>query len=166
MKPSQRRQSGRPALDLIEEAVHLLRTAPASALATYFVGSLPFVLGLLYFWADMSRSPFARQRVVESALGVGALFVWMKFWQALFALRLRAHAAGESPERAGIKRCLNVLFTQAALQPTGLFLLPLATLVVLPLPPVCAFYQNLTALAGADDTGVRGLFRRAARHAP
>ena len=45
--------------DLLEEATHLLRTAPAATLAVYYLGAVPFVLGLLYFWADMSRSPFA-----------------------------------------------------------------------------------------------------------
>jgi hypothetical protein len=165
MKPAPRRQSGRPALDLIEEAVHLLRTAPAAALAAYYIGSLSFVLGVLYFWADMSRSPFARQHVVEAALGVSALFIWMKFWQALFARRLRAHCAGETPARLGVKRGCQILFTQATLQPTGLFLLPLAAIPALPFPWVYAFYQNLTALADTDATSSRALFRKSARHA-
>ena len=53
----------RPALELIEEAVHLLRRAPGPVLAIYYFGSLPFVLALLYFWADMSRSPLAYQHL-------------------------------------------------------------------------------------------------------
>src|SRR5438093_9140038 len=89
-----KRQQGRDALDLIEEAIHALRTAPGGALAAYYFGSLPFVLGLLYFWADMSRSPFARQHVVEAALGVSLLFLWMKCWQVIFARLLRAHLGG------------------------------------------------------------------------
>ena len=165
MKPAHRRQKGRPALDLIEEAVHLLRTAPAAALAAYYAGSLPFILGLLYFWTDMSRSPFARQRVVEAALGVSLLFIWMKFCQALFARRVRAHIAGEAPARLDLKRCGHILFTQATLQPTGLFVLPLAVLPVLPLLWVYALYQNLTALADTDAPGTRALLRKAARQA-
>jgi len=165
MKPAQRRQQGRPALDLIEEAVHLLRTAPAAAWAAYYIGSLSFVLGVLYFLADMSRSPFARQHVVEAALGVGGLFIWMKFWQALFARRMRAHISGETPARLSVKRCCDILCLQATLQPTGLLVLPLATISVLPLPWVYAFYQNLTALADADAPGARAMFGQAARHA-
>lgn len=42
-----RQRKGMPALDLIEEAVHLLRTAPLSYLAAYYVGALPFMLALL-----------------------------------------------------------------------------------------------------------------------
>lgn len=165
MKAAQRRQSGKPAHDLVEEAVHLLRTAPAAALALYYLGSLPFVLGVLYFWADMGESPTARNHVVEAALGVSLLFLWMKFCQTLFARRLRAHLAGVTPSRLGRRRSLRVLLLQATLQPTGLFVLPLATVTVLPLPWVYAFYQNLTALADADVAGGRELFGKAARHA-
>lgn len=165
MKGSQRRQSGRSARDLVEEAVHQLRTAPAAALAAYYLGTLPFVLGALFFWADMSQSPTARRHVVEAALGVSLLFVWMKFCQALFARRLRAQLAGETRLPLGMKRGLRVLLLQAALQPTGLFVLPLAFVTVLPFPWVYAFYQNLTALADADVVGWRDLFRQGARHA-
>lgn len=164
MKPSRRQQS-RPALDLIEEAVHLLRTAPAGALAAYCVGTLPFILGLLYFWADMSRSPYARQHVVEAALGVTLLFVWMKFWQAMFARQVRAFVSGETPPPLTVRRGIRIVLGQAALQPTGLFLLPLAALPVLPLAWVYAFYQNLTALADSDAPSLRELFRRCARQA-
>ena len=37
---------------LVEEAVVLLRRQPL-ALARYYIGALPFVLGFLFFWADM-----------------------------------------------------------------------------------------------------------------
>lgn len=165
MKPAQRRQQARPALDLIEEAIHLLRAAPGGVLAGYFIGTLPFILGLLYFWADMSRSPYARQHVVEAALGVTLLLVWMKFWQAVFARQLRAFAAGEAPPPLTARRCFRIAIGQATLQPTGLFLLPLAAIPALPLAWVYAFYQNLTALGDSDAPTVRELFRRSAKQA-
>jgi len=164
MKPSRHQQS-RPALDLIEEAIHLLRTAPGGVVASYFIGTLPFILGLLYFWADMSRSPYARQHVVEAALGVTLLFVWMKFWQTVFARQLRAFAAGETPPPLTARRCYRIAIGQAALQTTGLFLLPLAAIPALPLAWVYAFYQNLTALGDSDARAVRELFRRSAKQA-
>jgi hypothetical protein len=166
MNPArQRRQQGRPTLDLIEEAVHLLRTAPVGALAVYYAGALPFILGLLYFWADMSRSPYARQHVVEAALGVMLLFVWMKFWQAVFARQLRAFAAGEKSPTLTARRCFRIILGQATLQPTGLFLLPLAAIPALPLAWVYAFYQNLTALGDSDASTIRELLRRSAKQA-
>ena len=55
MKPGHKKHH-QSAIRIIEEAVHLLRSAPGSLLAGYYIGSAPFVLGLMYFWADMSRS--------------------------------------------------------------------------------------------------------------
>ena len=57
-------------VELLEEAVHLVRLAPAGSLSAYYVGSLPFVLALLYFWADMSRSAFAGERLAAGAMGL------------------------------------------------------------------------------------------------
>lgn len=67
------------AIRMIEEAVHLLRSEPGELLAGYYLGSVPFVLGLLYFWADMSRGANSDEHSVMGALGLSFLFVWMKF---------------------------------------------------------------------------------------
>ena len=75
MKSTPRRQQGKGALELIEEASHLLRAAPAAALAGYYLGSLPFVLGWLYFWADMSRDPDAPQHLTAATLNLTLLFL-------------------------------------------------------------------------------------------
>src|SRR5438105_611734 len=143
------RQPARPALELIEEAIHLLRAAPVGIIATYYLGALPFVLGLLYFWTDMSRSPFAAGHLAETALGMAALFVWMKFWQGVFASSLRTHLLGDAPRALTFSRFGRILFSQMALQPLGLFLLPLASVAVFPFPWVYAYYQSLTARAAA-----------------
>ena len=44
------RRKGPGPLELIEEAVHLLRVVPWAVLGSYYVGSLPFVLGVLTAW--------------------------------------------------------------------------------------------------------------------
>jgi hypothetical protein len=132
MKRTRRRHLGKSATELLEEAIHLLRASPPATLAAYYLGAVPFVLGLLYFWADMSRSAFASQRLAEGALAVAALFVWMKFWQAIFARNLRALMLGEAPRTWRFAQYRRVFVTQAALQPSGLFLLPLSAIPVLP----------------------------------
>src|SRR5690349_18407287 len=147
MKRSNRRHLGKTATELLEEAIHLLRASPPATLSTYYFGAVPFVLGLLYFWADMSRSAFASQYLAERALILAALFIWMKFWQAIFARNLRALRSGEASRVWTFTQYRRVLVSQAALQPSGLFLLPLSLLPVLPFAWVYAFYQNLTALA-------------------
>ena len=44
---------------------------------------------------------------------------------------------------------------QGIIQSTGLFLLPLASVPILPIPWVYAFYQNATALDDGEDDGKR-----------
>jgi hypothetical protein len=165
MKRTQRRQSGRNAFDLIEEATQLLRTAPAATLAVYYLGAIPFVLGLLFFWADMSRSPFAPQHLAGASLGMAVLFFWMKFSQAIFARRIRAQAAGEKFLPPDFRRCTRIFFMQAAIQPCGLFLLPLAALPILPFAWVYAFYQNAAALDDGGEAGTAALMKKSWRQA-
>src|SRR5437016_1690975 len=159
------RREGKGAVELIEEAIHLLRTAPAATLATYYLGALPFVLGLLYFWADMGRSPFAGQHLAGATLGVAALFLWMKFWQSVFTRNLRALMAGQPPPPLSRSRCRRIFITQTALQPTGLFLLPLALIPVLPFAWVYAFYQNATVLGNGETEDIRSVLRKSMRQA-
>ncbi len=155
-----RQREGANAIDLVDEAVHLLRTAPASLLATYFLGSAPFVLGFLYFWAEMSRGAYAYRHCAAAALGVALLYLWMKFWQAVFAQQLLALRAGQAPPRWDWQRILRVVMTQTVIQPTMFLLLPLASLVMLPFGWVYAFYHNLSVLSDGTETNIRGAVSR------
>ena len=65
MKKPPRSAAGRPAFDLIEEAFHAWRICPPVAFCWYYLGALPFVLALLYFWMDMSRGAFAAAHRTE-----------------------------------------------------------------------------------------------------
>ena len=125
MKLPTRQRIGRPALDILEDAVHLLREAQLEVHLAYLVGTAPFLLALLWFWADMTRGAFADARCAPAALGLAALFLWMKTWQAVFAARL-AEGLRLEPRRAWTPaRWLRILTTQAAIQGWGLVLLPL-----------------------------------------
>jgi hypothetical protein len=160
-----RRQRGKGSFDLIEEATHRLRTAPVATLAVYYLGAIPFVLGLLYFWADMSRSPFAGQHLIDSALGMAALFFWMKFWQVIFARRLRAHVTAEPAPRWTVRRLGRVFLRQAFVQPSGLFLIPLSLLPLLPFAWAYAFYQNVTVLDDGGPAGTSPLLKKSWKQA-
>lgn len=151
------------ALEWIEEATQLLRTSPMGVLAGYYIGALPFVLGLLFFWADMSRSPLARDHVVEAALGMSLLFLWMKAWQSVFCVRLRGLVSGEPAEAMTFSRWLRICVAQAILQPAGLLLIPAALVVTVPFGWVYGFYQNATAIAEPGAEVGQSLFRRSAR---
>lgn len=141
----------RSGLDLVEEAVHLLRQTP-QALAPHLIGTAPFAVGLLYFWADMSRGAFADRRCASEALLLALLYLWMKTWHCIFARRLYAELAGEPPARWTWRRLARVALVQAAFQPTSFVLLPVAALLTVPFAWMCAFYQNLAVVAD-DETG-------------
>jgi hypothetical protein len=159
------RREGHPSLDLLEEAAGLLRADPLSVLVSYYLGTVPFVLGALYFWADMSRSAFAAQRLAGAALGMGCLYVWMKFWQAIFLQQLRCRMSQAPAPSLNGRRLLRTALRQTTLQPTGLFFLPLALLLIFPFGWVFAFYQNLTAMEDGEASEVLPLIRCSARQA-
>ena len=147
-------------LDLVEEATYLLRRSPAGALAAYCVGTLPFALAFLFFWADMGRNALAYEHCAPAALGIAALFLWMCVWQAVFAQGLRAVLTGTAP--APIRRLALV---QATLQPTKLIVLPIAALLTFPLGAVIAWYQSLMAVSYEEARGIRDVSAAARRQA-
>jgi hypothetical protein len=137
---------------LIEQAFHILRSSPFSILSLYYIGSLPFVLAFLYFWADMSRSPFARSRAVEGSLCLAFLYLWMKMWQAVFLHRLRARLLHADPTPLSAAAILKAAVHQTIFQPYGLLSLPIALVLAFPFGWVYAFYQNLSATAFESDS--------------
>lgn len=161
MRRRQERQRGKETIDLIEEAVHLLRLAPARVLASYYAGSLPFVAGLLYFWADMSRSALAWGRCAEAALGLSVLYLWMKCWQTEFASQLTARIANRPMPRRPARELARLLAAQTVLQPAGLFAIPLAFLLMLPFGWVYAYYHNVSVVGNGRAEDVRTVHRRA-----
>lgn len=163
------------AIDLLEEAVHALRQASAGTLAWYFSATLPFLLGLLFFWADLSRDPGAADYSAVAALGLTALFVVMKTGQAIFAAQLRAGLVAGPPRPADgalapppawtPRRVLRVALVQSVIQPSGIFVLPLAAALTVPLGWVCAFYGHASALADAAEGSPGRACSRAVREA-
>src|SRR5207245_1088667 len=158
-------QRGRGALEIIEEAFHLLRLASLTTLLTYYIGAAPFVLGLLYFWSDMSRGAFADERLGVETMGLTLVFFWMKGCQAIFARRLRGQILGRPTAALTFKRASQIAIIQAILQPLGLFLIPLAVLLLFPVAWVYGFYQSVTALGGLDEQNFGSVFRNSLKEA-
>lgn len=155
-------------LDLIEDAFHCVRSAPLNSLAAYYLGSAPFVLVLLYFWADMANDAFAYRRLGVEAIALTLLFVWMKAWQTVYARRLMAFMNDSQPERLSIARCTRMAARQTIIQATGFVVLPIALLVLAPIGYAYAFYQSATvqddgAPMGSGDF-VREVWRMARLH--
>lgn len=150
---------------VIEEAVHLLRSAPGSLLAGYYLGSAPFVLGLMYFWADMSRSATAAEHHTMAALSLAFLYAWMKFWHTVFAHQLRDHLTGELPYKWSLRRITSVAATQSLIQSTRFITLPIAGVLLIPFGFCYAFYQNAAAHAEEDTQTIKSTCKWAWRQA-
>jgi hypothetical protein len=164
-------EEGRGGFDLMEEAFHLLRSTPAATLAMYYVGTIPFVMGLLYFWSDMSQSAFAYDRLGTSALGVALLYFWAKVWQSIFARRLLAQRSfGTAEGAAGVRLAeqaglVPMVCAQAAIHATGLFVWPIGLALLLPFGWINAFYQSATVIGVADDRTLKSTVRQAVEQA-
>ncbi len=133
----------RNAIDILEEAVGLLRSSPLRVTMVYLIGAIPFVLALLFFLNDMTRSPFAAEHLAGASLAVAILYIWKNAWQAAFAAQLYELL---SPGHFRTKNLLRAVPLQAAMQPLGLIL-------ALPFPWLVAFFRNvgLFAALGVPD---------------
>jgi len=138
-------------MDLIEEAVALLREAPLSTHLAYYAGAIPFWIGLLYFISDMSRSAFAADHLADASLGMAVLYVWNKCWQTVYASRLRAIIESHADEPWTRARILRMIATQASLQPWGLIIRPIALVITLPFVWVSNFYQCVTVVGDGSE---------------
>ena len=149
------------AILLLEEAVHLLRKAPLFLLSGYYIGTLPFILGLFYFWADMSRSADARSYHAVASLGIALLYIWMKCWQVVFAARVKMSISGQPLPQWSFQRILSLAATQTLIHATAFFILPLAALIAIPFGWCYAFYQNVTAEAITELSDLKALCKKA-----
>jgi hypothetical protein len=165
MKKSRSLHAGKPPLDLIEEATQLLRRAPLSVLLAYYAGTLPAVLGFLYFFSDMTRSAFGPSRLIESAFVMACLYVWMKCWQSVFTSGLRVSLQAETPARWSVRRVLRIVHVQGSVQPSGLFARLVAAQILIPYVWVYGFYQNVAILADGELRPLSAILQDAARQA-
>jgi hypothetical protein len=145
------------AIDLMEETFHLLRTAPVSLLLPYFTGAIPFILGFLYFWVDMSHDAFASSRIGGSVFLISLLFIWMKSWQAVFANAFLRYLKVEPPTHWSFARVVRTIVEQTTIQSTALFLLPIFSIIILPFGFGYAFYQNASVYGNGSCPTIRAL---------
>jgi hypothetical protein len=150
-----RTESG--ALQILEEAFHLVRTLDPAAFCWYAAGAVPWAVGLLYFAADMGRSSLAGRDAAFAAVAMTLLWMWMRFTQAKFGAALWDRLnPGHRPDQgiAGRARALAALWFLQAFQipmvAVGLFF-------AIPLGWILATQQNLSVLALTRSHGDRPL---------
>ena len=79
----------------------ILKAAPVRAWCFYYLGTLPFMAGFLFFLQFMSQSPIAYRYVTWLSLGLALAFVWMKACQTAFTRCLLAVRLGEPQPTIG-----------------------------------------------------------------
>jgi hypothetical protein len=155
-------------IDLIEEAIHLLRRAPIEIYALFLVGIAPFVLCFFQFCSQMSYSEFAGSNLPRFAATLALSYLWMKAFQYLACRQLVIAYTGEPPNKGNFGRLLRSCVHQAAIHPIGLLAKPMAVLasipgfitfvplLMLPASVTFSFFQNASILI----TGERGDFEK------
>jgi hypothetical protein len=130
--------TNRTSIDILEEAVELLRAASIETAATYLIGAVPLTLGFLFFLADMNRSPYAYEHLPWASLALAILYVWKNSWQAIFMAKLYHQL---SPSETSRPSPWRAVLMQSTLQPVGL-------VIPLPFPWITAFFRNVALYAG------------------
>jgi len=157
-----RRRTERTSLQILEESFHLVRRTDPKNLLVLYAGMVPFVLGLLYFTADMTRPGRDTTGPGGIALVMAALYFAMRACQAAFCARLWSELQPGRPRAsagAGF-RSLAALFLIQSIQVP---LLAVAAFFVIPLPWALATLQNATALSLASPGARPGLRELAGR---
>ena len=157
--------SAKPAaLELLEDAAHLLRAAPFATLAWHWAGSLPLAMGWVFFWNEITHPNTVGPRLAADSLILAVLLAWLNLCRAVYASRLREQLAGTPSQGAGARDLWRMAAAQTFLGATKLVVLPLALMSGILLAPVAAFYRNAAVLAAREDaTGA--LIAKARRYA-
>jgi hypothetical protein len=146
-------------IDLLEEAIHLLRRTSAITYAYYIVGVTPFALLFFQLLADASYHRYLVEHVSDSVIRLVIAYSWMKGFQALACQHLLASYSGEPVRQRRLLELLKLWSAQCAIQPWGILVKPMAFIVMVPSPFVDAFFQTASVVI----TGQRGDFMRCIR---
>ncbi len=141
--------TGTPALEIVEEAIHALRGAGVRALALAYTGSIPFALGVLLFWRDLTHYSRNTRLCAGESLLLVALLLWMNVWRGVFASEVHAQFSGTRASSSG--GFLRLARVHLLLGNSKLVLMPLAAAVVLPLPGAVAFFRIATTVVALDQ---------------
>lgn len=147
-------------LILIDEALSLIRNTMDTGFHHYLMGTLPFLLGGVFFCMTMLRSSFAARNAVAFSLGMSLLYVWMKTFHSIYCQHLLSSLQGVASPPLSVGRFLSTARKQFLLQASGLYLLPVALLIAVPFGWVYAFYQHSTVYLGQANASSSSLIRQ------
>ncbi|MCD4819219.1 MAG: hypothetical protein K8S23_11065 [Candidatus Cloacimonetes bacterium] len=138
------------AFELITESFILIKNLSILQLGSYYIGTLPFMIVFMFFWASMSYNPLAQGNLMIYSMVLTILFIWMKTWQAIFTLNLKNRIYNKSIS-LNYKDFLRISRVQLLTQPLGIILIPLSFISLFLFPLFYSFQQNLTILSTNDE---------------
>lgn len=137
---------------MIEQAFYLTKMLPAGTFFSYYLGTMPFIIGILYFFNDMSKNAFAHEYCLSASLGLAFLFAWMRTWQAIFSIKTYEFI-GQYPERSwSFGSVAHLITTQTIVHASAILILPLASFILVPFAWVFAMYQMVLVQDEPDHT--------------
>lgn len=151
------------AISVLEDAAHLLRRAPLDTLLCHWVGSVPFALGLLLFWNDLTHPRVSDLACAVESLAVALLLIWMNSWRSVFAGKLHRQLSGAAEKPWDRRRVWRLIANESFLAAAKLVVLPLSLLAVFPFAGTVAFFRNSVVLADREDLDPRAVIAKARR---
>jgi hypothetical protein len=145
-------------IDVLDRAFSLA-AGQVAAVLTHFLGSVPFLIGLLWFLDDMRTSRNALDRCLPEACGVALLYLWMNYCRARFSGGLRARLDGKALPEWTFNEAARLLATQCRFQGLKLAVMPFAASSLIAWPWTTAFFRNITNVAAEPSSKVVGLSR-------
>lgn len=146
-------------LQLAEESFHLLRSVDLRYFWVFYLGVIPFAVGLLYFTADMSRSGLADDSVFGASVLITLLYFWMRICQARFCKGLwdtiAPSAQDPVPRSVRLRQIVAICFFQSLQTP----LLLIGLFFVIPLGWIIAALQNASVLGFTQNHSEKTLRR-------
>ena len=136
------------AIEIVEEAIHVLRGAGIRALALVWTGAIPFSVAVLLFWRDMTDYRRNAELCAWESLLLVVLLLWMNVWRGIFASTIYAQLAGKAS--SGSAGWLRLVGVHLLLGNSKLLLIPLAAMVLLPVPGAVAFFRIASTVAAVD----------------
>jgi hypothetical protein len=143
--------SRRSSIELLEESIDLLRSAPASAWAWYLAGAAPFFGAVLIFWSRTTGATAAPDPL-PGALLLALLFGWRQYTRAYFGGELYRLPAGSEPARHSWSAFIAAWFAGIARIP----------LLVVPFPTLIALFRNVSILAPRAESPTAAFSRASA----
>ena len=152
---------GPQAMELLDEAVSLVRKTPLAILSVYYLGAIPYCLMLIYFWFDMSQSVDAEAHLAVETLALTGAYFWMKIFQAIFSRQLLVLLEGGRDDPWTFRRWINTALIQIVYGGSLVIVYPLSILVGIPFAWVNGFYHNVSIIGAEPQSTLASTFKEA-----